>query len=126
MKGSVADLPAVLGNAFDVRAVGEFEPDQMAQQMGVRLCHLLAVLRREQRYQTLLEFLSCQLYAVAVGNLQAPGQDVAQQPIRLALRERVGAPLEEVEVLRLRFGPVVKFIEQPALANTGLTQHRHN
>ena len=63
------------------------------------------------------------LDAVVVGDLEAPGEDVAQQSEGLALRLRRGAAAEEEEALGARLAPGLELVEQPALADAGVGDH---
>ena len=77
------------------RLLAEVEPDQVAQQMGVGLRHVVAVVGLEQRRDagSILCLATSMLSLSAIS--QPPGEDVAQQAIGLALRLRVGAALED-------------------------------
>ena len=97
MEAAVADLLAVIQDDLYVAAAGKVQPDEVAQQMGVGLRHIIAVVGREVRSNALFYFLLGGLHALAVGDLQPPSQDVAQQAIGFALGLRMGAALEEVE-----------------------------
>ena len=124
MEATVAYLPPVLLDAFDVLAAAEVEPDQVPEQMGMSDCLIVALAGREQRRDALFELLFRQRHAVAIGDLQAPGQHVAQQPTGLVARLRVGTALEQAEGLGARIGPVLELAHQAALADAGFGHHR--
>jgi hypothetical protein len=79
-----------------------------------------AVARQEQRHHALLELAARGLDAVVVGDLEAPGEDVAQEAERLALRLRRGVAAEEDEAFRARVAPARELVEQAALAEAGI------
>jgi hypothetical protein len=79
MEDAIADLLAVVADALDVLAVTEVQPDEMAKRMGVGLCQVLAILGLEQRRHVLFDLLLGDRHAVIIGNLQSPGEDVAQR-----------------------------------------------
>ena len=81
----------VVLDAADVAAVAEVEADQVAQQVGVGLGHVRAVVGRTAARCPASIFRLGGLDAVAVGDLQPPGEDVAQQAVGLALGLRGGA-----------------------------------
>ena len=117
---AVADLAGVAADAAQVAAVAEVEPDQVAEQVGVRLRHLGAFVGFEQRRDAGFDLAFRDGDAVAVADLQAPREDVAQQPIGLVARQRIGAALEDAERLGPGVAPGVELAEQPALAQAGV------
>ena len=58
-------------------------------------------------------------------DLEAPGDDVAQQAKRLHAGGRRGAAAEEGETLGAVFAPGFELVKQPALADAGFGDHRH-
>ena len=109
-----------------MRAVAEVQADQVAQQVGVGLGQLGAVVVHEERRDAVLDLGLRHLDAVGVGDLQPPGQHVAQQAERLVLRPRVGAAVEAEVHLGSRLGPVGELVEQAALADTGIGHHQQH
>ena len=99
------------------------DADQMAEQMGMAFRQVGTVVVQEQRDDALLHLPARRLDAVVVGDLEAPGDDVAQQSEGLALRLRRGAAAEEEEALRARVAPGCELVEQPALADAGIGHH---
>ena len=63
------------------------------------------------------------LDAVVVGDLKAPGEDVAQQTKGLAPGLRRGAAAKEDEALGPRLAPGLELVQQPALADAGVGDH---
>ena len=124
VEGAGADLLRVVEDALHVPAVAEVEADQMPEQVGVRLRQVGPVVGDEERHQALLELVLGHPHAVAVADLQVPGQHVAQQAERAALRLRVGAALEARGRRRERREPALELVQQPALADARVGHHR--
>ena len=120
---AIADLPGVVEDALQVAAVTPLDADQVAEQMGVAFGDLGTVVVDEQRRDALLHLPARRLEAVVVADLEAPGQDVAQQPERLALGLRRGAAAKEEEAFRTRVAPGRELVEQTALADAGIGHH---
>ena len=76
-------------------ALAPVDADQVAEQVGMAFGQVGTVVVQEQRDDALLELAARRLDAVVVGDLEAPGEDVAQQAEGLALRLRRGAAAEE-------------------------------
>ena len=123
VEGAIADLPGVVEDALEVAALAPLDADQVAEQMGMAFGELGAVVVDEQRRDALLHLAARRLDAVVVADLEAPGQDVAQQSERLALRLRRGAAAEDEEAFRTRIAPGRELVEQTALADAGIGHH---
>ena len=123
MEGAVADLLGVVEDTLDVAAVAPLDADQVAEQMGMAFGQVGAVVVQEQRHDALLHLPARGLDAVVVGDLQVPGEDVAQESVGLALGLRSGAAAEDGEPLWTRFAPGRELVKQPALADAGVGHH---
>ena len=67
---AVADLPGIVPDAPDVAALAKVDPDQMAQQMGLGLRHVGAVVGRKQWRDAGFDLASGRVDAVALADLQ--------------------------------------------------------
>ena len=123
VEGAVADLLGVVEDALDVATLAPLDADQVAEQMGMAFRQVGTVVVQEQRDDALLHLPARRLDAVVVGDLEAPGDDVAQKSERLALRLRRGAAAEEEEALGARVAPGRELVEQAALADAGIGHH---
>ncbi len=99
--------------------VGEVEPDQLADEARLHR----PVLGKPRR-QAVDQFGLGGLGAVAVGDLQTPGEQVAQQPIRLQLAGRVGPAEQQPEGTRIELERGLELVHQPALAQARIGHHR--
>src|SRR4029434_8792426 len=70
IEAAIANLPRVVADVLDVRAVAVVEPDELAQQMRMRLGLVPALIGSEQRHQRVLELALRVLHAVAVEDLE--------------------------------------------------------
>ena len=126
VEGAAAQLPAVALDAGDVRALCKVEPDQVAEQVdGCVGRRVVRGSRVAQRCHAALEAVLGFIHAVAITDLEAPGQHVAQQAVRLVARLRVGAALEQLEATRVLLGPDLEFVQQAALAHAGFADNAH-
>ena len=116
---TVAQLPGIVGDAGDVRAVAVVEADQVADQ-----CRLLGGALAEPRAQPLRELGLSHGLGVAIEDLEAPGEKVAQQAVGHVVAIRSGAALEEHHGPRAQCQPVAELEQQAALADAGVTDHR--
>ena len=107
-----------------MRTVAEIQPDQVAEQMGVGLRELGAVVGVEQGRDTGLGLALGVFHAVAIGDAQLPDENVAQQAIGLAQGLRGGAAAQDANVRRACAQPALELEQQPALAQAGLGDHR--
>ena len=101
-----------------VRAV--VEPDQLADQGGVlggAVAQHGAEARRELALRGRLR--------IALEDLEAPGEQVAQQAIRNVVAVRLRPALEEADGLAPELEPVRELQAQAALADAGLADDRH-
>src|SRR5687767_3308791 len=100
MEGSIADLSGVVEDALDVATPAPLDADQMTEQMGMTFGQIGTVVVDKQRDDALLHLVTSHFDAVVVGDLEAPGDDVAQESEGLALRLRRRAAAKDKEVLR--------------------------
>ncbi len=124
MEGAVPELLRVVQDGTNVAAVAPFDADQVAQQVGVAFGEVRAIVVLEQRHDALLHLRPGNRDRVVVGDLETPGQDIAQQAEGLSARLRRGPAAKEEEALGSRFAPALEFVQQPALADAGVGHHR--
>ncbi len=108
---AIADLPGILADAPDMRALAKVDPDQMAQQMGLRLRHVGAIAGCQQWCDAGFDLVSGRVDVVTFADMQATGHDVAQEAIGLIWRQRIGAAMEHAGRLGLEIDPVFEFAE---------------
>ncbi len=111
-------------DAPDVRAVGEVQADQVAQQMGMRLGLGPSSARTAApgRASSLRLARCLRRRSSAICSRQASRS--RSRPIGLACVCGWARPWNRQNVLGPRLGPVLELVEQPALADAGLADHR--
>src|SRR4029434_9293084 len=72
IEAAIANLPRVVADVLDVRAVAVVEPDELAQQMRVVLGFVFALIAGEQGHYGVFELALGLLHAVAVQDLETP------------------------------------------------------
>src|SRR6476469_6985742 len=97
MESAIPDLLGIVQDAANVAAVRPLNADQVAQQVGVAFGKVRAIIVDEERDDALFHLLSRGLDAVVVVDLQAPGDDVAQEAESLRVSLRRGTAAEEPE-----------------------------
>jgi len=109
-EAAVADLLRIVADVPDVWAVAVVEAEELTQQMRVGLGLVLASIGGEQRHQGVFELALGYLHAVAVQNLEAPREQVAQHRIGFGCALRCGTRLEDEEAVWASVGPVVELV----------------
>jgi hypothetical protein len=120
MEAAAPYLLRIVLDADDVATCAEVDADQVAEHVRIGLRHRRAVVVLEQAPDTLLDLPPRDLRAVGVGDLEPLREEVAQQSVGLASRLRVGPAAEQLEPLGPRLGPVLEFVEKPALPHPGV------
>ena len=100
-------------------AVAEVESEHVTEEVDRCL-----VVLGEQCSDTVHETLARHLRRVVVGNLKTPGEQVAQESVRLLAGVWLSSTLEDHEPIWLHVGPVLELVQQPALAQARLGNHR--
>ena len=124
VKAARTQLRSVVGNAGHVAAGSQVQPREMAQHMGIADSDVGAEFGFEKRPDSRLELVLGGGQIVAVGDLEAPGEHVAQQTIGPCLGARLSPATEDEVGRRPRLGPVFEFVEQATLAQAGLASTR--
>ena len=115
LERAVADLPAVTQHAAQQWAGREVEPDQVAEQVRRQLAFVL-----EQRRHAVDELAPRELQAVAVGDLEAPRDQVAQQSVRSQHPVGLGSAEQQPERPRMRLQCILKLGQQATFAEAGI------
>ncbi|HEY2190217.1 MAG TPA: hypothetical protein VGH48_16800 [Caldimonas sp.] len=121
-KAAAPDLARILANSGNVPARGKIQAEHLAEHVRVRLGLVLvgAFVAGEQLHDEFLDLRLRDLHRVRVLDQRPCREDVAQQPVRLALGLGCRATLEQAMGRGARFDPVQEFVEQAALAEAGV------
>ena len=120
VESAVANLLGLVGDAGDMRVGIEVEPDQLADQRS-----LLGRAVAKNRAEPFCEFGFRSRLRVAVENLEARGEKVAQQAVGYVVAIRLRPALEEAQRLVPKFEAMGKLRAESALAQPGVPDHRH-
>ena len=119
VEGAVADLLGLVCDAGDVRVGVVVEPDQLADQR-----RLLRGPRAQHRAEAARELGLRDGLRIAVEDLEAPGQQVAQQAVGHVVAVGLRPTLEVLHRLAPQLEPVREFEAKPALAQARIADHR--
>ena len=120
VEGPIADLLRFAGDGDDVRVAAVLEADQLADQRGV-----LGGALAEHGAEPGGELVLGDRLGVALEDLEARGEHVAQQAVGNVVAVRMRPALEEAHRLALQLEPVRELEAEAALADAGLADDRH-
>ena len=116
MKSAIANLFGVGQDARHGRTQREIEVEQMPEQLRIGLA-------AEHRCDSFDELAARLGAIVAVEDLEAPGEKIAQQPIGLGNLLEIGARFEPPCGARLEVNPTLHFGQQARLAEPRVAHH---
>src|SRR6266545_3640275 len=113
MEGKIMDLPGISKNASQVRTGGKIQPDQMADEMGVKSSGFLISYVTEN---PTLQFLTRNGGAIIILNSKTGRKNVTKKRIRDLCYFLRGPALKKVHGLILYIQPPCELIEQARFA----------
>ena len=128
LERKVTNLFGVVQDSKKVWTARKIQPHQVTDEMGrfggvVGLLRTPMVARSQKADDPLLQFLPGHGGTIAVLNLKAEGENVAQERKRKPCHLFAGAPIEHGHASPLSFEPTVELVKQARFANTRVADH---